>query len=78
MNALISGIFPLMAASSGAYPETKGFALEEMQKKPMSSLRSKTSSEWDGYESLITSAARSPRSLPRHQIPSMRLRPSRI
>jgi len=53
MNALISGIFPLMAASSGAYPfvffavmmvlqffvvllvypETKGFTLEEMQKK---------------------------------------------
>ncbi|MGA7575393.1 MAG: sugar porter family MFS transporter [Terriglobales bacterium] len=53
MNALISGIFPLMAASSGAYPfvffslmmvtqffvvlfiypETKGFSLEEMQKK---------------------------------------------
>jgi MFS transporter, SP family, arabinose:H+ symporter len=55
MNALISGIFPLMAASSGAYPfvffavmmvaqffvvlfvypETKGFTLEEMQKKMM-------------------------------------------
>lgn len=53
MNALISGIFPLMAASSGAYPfvffaimmviqflvvwlvypETKGFTLEEMQKR---------------------------------------------
>ena len=53
MNALISGIFPLMAASSGAYPfvffslmmviqflvvllfypETKGFSLEEVQKK---------------------------------------------
>jgi SP family arabinose:H+ symporter-like MFS transporter len=53
MNALISGTFPLMAASSGAYPfvffslmmvsqffvvlfvypETKGFTLEEMQKK---------------------------------------------
>ncbi|GAC1626930.1 MAG: sugar porter family MFS transporter [Candidatus Acidiferrum sp.] len=53
MNALISGIFPLMAASSGAYPfgffalmmvlqffvvlfvypETKGFSLEEMQKR---------------------------------------------
>ncbi len=53
MNALISGIFPLMAASSGGYPfvffsammvlqffvvlfvypETKGFSLEEMQKK---------------------------------------------
>jgi MFS transporter, SP family, arabinose:H+ symporter len=53
MNALISGVFPLMAASSGAYPfvffaimmvvqffvvllvypETKGFTLEEMQKK---------------------------------------------
>jgi SP family arabinose:H+ symporter-like MFS transporter len=53
MNALISGIFPLMAATSGAYPfvffavmmvvqffvvlllypETKGFTLEEMQKK---------------------------------------------
>ncbi len=53
MNALISGIFPLMAASSGAYPfaffavmmvvqfivvltiypETKGYSLEEMQKK---------------------------------------------
>ncbi|MGH9516635.1 MAG: sugar porter family MFS transporter [Terriglobales bacterium] len=53
MNALISGIFPLMASSSGAYPfvffavmmvvqffvvllvypETKGFTLEEMQKK---------------------------------------------
>ena len=53
MNALISGVFPLMAASSGAYPfvffslmmvaqffvvlfiypETKGFSLEEMQKK---------------------------------------------
>ena len=54
-NALISGIFPLMAATSGAYPfvffavmmvvqffvvlllypETKGFTLEEMQKKMM-------------------------------------------
>ena len=53
MNALISGIFPLMAASSGAYPfvffsvmmavqffvvlfvypETKGYSLEEMQKR---------------------------------------------
>jgi SP family arabinose:H+ symporter-like MFS transporter len=53
MNALISGIFPLMAAASGAYPfvffsvmmvtqffvvlfvypETKGYSLEEMQKK---------------------------------------------
>jgi MFS transporter, SP family, arabinose:H+ symporter len=53
MNALISGIFPLVAASSGGYPfiffavmmvlqffvvltvypETKGFSLEEMQKK---------------------------------------------
>jgi SP family arabinose:H+ symporter-like MFS transporter len=53
MNALISGIFPLMAASSGAYPfvffalmmvtqfivvlvfypETKGYSLEEVQKK---------------------------------------------
>ena len=53
MNALISGIFPTMAASSGAYPfaffsammvlqfvvvllvypETKGYSLEEMQKK---------------------------------------------
>jgi sugar porter (SP) family MFS transporter len=53
MNALISGIFPLMAVSSGAYPfvffsvmmvlqffvvlfaypETKGFTLEEMQKE---------------------------------------------
>ncbi|MBV9180919.1 MAG: sugar porter family MFS transporter, partial [Acidobacteria bacterium] len=53
MNALISGIFPKMAESSGAYPfvffalmmatqfivvfffypETKGFSLEEMQKK---------------------------------------------
>jgi sugar porter (SP) family MFS transporter len=53
MNALISGIFPLMAASSGGYPfvffaimmvvqflvvllvypETKGFTLEEMQKR---------------------------------------------
>jgi len=53
MNALISGIFPLMAVSSGAYPfvffavmmvvqflvvlfvypETKGFTLEEMQRK---------------------------------------------
>ena len=53
MNALISGIFPLMAASSGAYPfmffslmmvaqffvvllfypETKGFSLEDVQKK---------------------------------------------
>jgi SP family arabinose:H+ symporter-like MFS transporter len=53
MNALISGLFPLMAASSGGYPfvffsvmmvlqffvvlfvypETKGFTLEEMQKK---------------------------------------------
>jgi SP family arabinose:H+ symporter-like MFS transporter len=53
MNALISGVFPLMAASSGGYPfvffslmmalqffvvlflypETKGFSLEEMQKK---------------------------------------------
>lgn len=53
MNALISGIFPMLAASSGAipfaffsammvlqfivvllvYPETKGFSLEEMQKK---------------------------------------------
>jgi SP family arabinose:H+ symporter-like MFS transporter len=57
MNALISGIFPLMAASSGAYPfvffaimmvvqffvvlfvypETKGFTLEEMQKKMVAS-----------------------------------------
>jgi sugar porter (SP) family MFS transporter len=57
MNALISGIFPLMAASSGAYPfvffavmmvvqffvvllvypETKGFTLEEMQKKMVTS-----------------------------------------
>lgn len=56
MNALISGIFPLMAASSGAYPfvffsvmmvaqffvvlfvypETKGYSLEEMQKKLVS------------------------------------------
>jgi len=54
MNALISGILPLMAAPSGAYPfvfflaimmvgavpvvllvypETKGFRLEEMQKR---------------------------------------------
>jgi sugar porter (SP) family MFS transporter len=53
MNALISGVFPLMAASSGAYPfvffsvmmvvqffvvlfvypETKGYSLEEMQKR---------------------------------------------
>jgi len=53
MNALISGIFPLLAASSGGYPfvffaimmgvqffvvlliypETKGFTLEEMQKR---------------------------------------------
>jgi len=53
MNALISGIFPLMAKSSGAYPfvffaammvvqffvvlfvypETKGFTLEEMQRR---------------------------------------------
>src|SRR3954452_4297902 len=53
MNALISGVFPLVAASSGGYPfiffavmmvlqffvvltvypETKGFSLEEMQKK---------------------------------------------
>lgn len=53
MNAVISGIFPLMAASSGAYPfvffsmmmvaqffvvllvypETKGFSLEEVQKR---------------------------------------------
>jgi sugar porter (SP) family MFS transporter len=53
MNALISGIFPLLAASSGGYPfvffsvmmvaqffvvlfvypETKGFSLEEVQKK---------------------------------------------
>ncbi|MGA9508256.1 MAG: sugar porter family MFS transporter [Candidatus Sulfotelmatobacter sp.] len=57
MNALISGIFPLMAASSGAYPfvffavmmvvqffvvlfvypETKGFTLEEMQKRVVAS-----------------------------------------
>jgi MFS family permease len=56
MNALISGIFPLMAASSGAYPfmffstmmvaqffvvlfvypETKGYSLEEMQKRIVS------------------------------------------
>jgi SP family arabinose:H+ symporter-like MFS transporter len=56
MNALISGIFPLMAASSGAYPfvffsammvaqffvvlfvypETKGYTLEEMQKRIVS------------------------------------------
>jgi sugar porter (SP) family MFS transporter len=53
MNALISGLFPMMAAASGAYPfvffsvmmavqffvvlfvfpETKGFSLEEMQRK---------------------------------------------
>jgi sugar porter (SP) family MFS transporter len=53
MNALISGIFPILAASSGGapfvffavmmvvqffvvlafYPETKGYSLEEMQKK---------------------------------------------
>jgi len=53
MNALISGIFPLMAASSGGYPfvffsammvvqffvvayfypETKGFSLEEVQRR---------------------------------------------
>jgi hypothetical protein len=53
MNAIISAVFPLMAAASGAipfvffalataaqffvvllvYPETKGFTLEEMQKK---------------------------------------------
>ena len=53
MNALISGIFPTMAAASGSipfaffaammvlqffvvlfiYPETKGYTLEEMQKK---------------------------------------------
>src|SRR5271155_2756942 len=40
MNALISGIFPLMAKTSGAYPfvffvypETKGYTLEEMQRR---------------------------------------------
>jgi MFS transporter, SP family, arabinose:H+ symporter len=53
MNAIISGIFPVLAAKSGGapfvffavmmllqfvvvlstYPETKGYSLEEMQKK---------------------------------------------
>jgi hypothetical protein len=53
MNALISGVFPVLAASSGGapfvffaimmvvqffvvlstYPETKGYSLEEMQKR---------------------------------------------
>jgi hypothetical protein len=53
MNALISGIFPVLAKSSGGvpfvffaammvvqffvvlatYPETKGYSLEEMQRK---------------------------------------------